>query len=815
MKKIVLTLGFVLCCCMSAFSQATSLTVDSQTPGWLSSMISYEDQQTLHNIKITGYVNASDLTFLGSLSKNQVLDGVIDLEDANIVGSKSSENNKITKGYFRGHLQHLILPKSLESATECLTGVTLDSLTIGGESLPIISSGMFYDEYYEFDGSIFNRSVKHLILREGVTTIQKGAFWYANQPSEERCVFESIVFPSSLVTIGECAFTSCFALKKADFTENIEEIGECAFAGVKIYSQKDTIFLPSKLKTFNFNTFASSYNNSAPAYNKNTTGCHINQHYYIPQSVETINSTNVSSGNSSNWHIANNNPPVFSQYKAVASYLVVYVPKNSVEIYKNTSPWDKATILAEPNPAKSINIEQDSIKIIRGGTEQLNADVMPEDADDKTLTWSSSNSTIASVSANGLITARSSGETIIYARLNVNKSIVDSCFVVVYQPVETVSLEKHSISLKVGETETLRAQITPSSADNKTIVWSSSNKQIVSVDANGNVVASKAGEAWIKAVSEDKSGAKDSCLVTVVQPVTGITLSKESHTFDKTGESIHLEVTVHPEDASNKEVRWSSSNENVCIVNKGLVTAVAPGTAVITVTAEDGNYKANCIIKVLQHVIEIKLNKNTLTLKVEEEELLTATIAPDNADNKAIKWSSSNEQIASVDNNGNVVALKAGEVWVKVVSEDNAEAKDSCKVTVTQPVTGITLNHSSCELNSIGESVVLEANVLPEDASNKNVKWSSSNESVCVVSRGVVVAVGEGTSVIIANTEDGGYIATCTITVKMQSGIYDIGQDGASFYQIFDDSGMRRTKFQPGVNIIRFSDGTTKKVLVK
>ena len=219
-----------------------------------------------------------------------------------------------------------------------------------------------------------------------------------------------------------------------------------------------------------------------------------------------------------------------------------------------------------------------------------------------------------------------------------------------------------------------------------------------------------------------------------------------------------------------KSVIWKSSNEQVCTVSEaGLVTATGVGTAVVTVTTVDGGHTATCTVKVIQHVKDITLNKNNVSLKVGESDLLKVTVNPANADNKSVIWSSSNEQIATVDANGNVKALKAGEAWIKAVSEDNAQAKDSCLVTVIQPVTGVTLSQNSYRLTNIGENIQLEATVQPEDASNKEVKWSSSDESVCIVANGKVVATGFGTAVVMAITADGGFMATCAIIVEKET----------------------------------------------
>jgi len=117
-------------------------------------------------------------------------------------------------------------------------------------------------------------------------------------------------------------------------------------------------------------------------------------------------------------------------------------------------------------------------------------------------------------------------------------------------------------------------------------------------------------------------------------------------------------------------------------------------------------------------------------------------------------------------------------------------------------------------LDGIGESVQLEATVLPADATNKEVNWKSSNESICIVSHGQIVAVGYGTAIIIATTVDGGYIATCTVTVTDNTPVRGVDAE-AQGYKVYDLQGRLRNHLQKGINIIRFSDGMTKKMMIK
>ena len=214
----------------------------------------------------------------------------------------------------------------------------------------------------------------------------------------------------------------------------------------------------------------------------------------------------------------------------------------------------------------------------------------------------------------------------------------------------------------------------------------------------------------------------------------------------------------------------------------------------------------------------ISLNQTSLTFNASNQTTtLIATITPSDLPNKNVTWTSSNTSVATVSNAGIVTPIANGTATITATTTDGSNLSAFCEVTVSipVPVTGVTLNQSSLQFDYIGEIANLEATVLPENADNKKVKWTSSNESVCIVSNGMVVAVGMGTSVIIATTEDGGFMAVCVVTVTSATGLSSVEQDDEMMFQIYDINGMKRKQPQKGINIIRNSDGTTRKVLVK
>ena len=331
--------------------------------------------------------------------------------------------------------------------------------------------------------------------------------------------------------------------------------------------------------------------------------------------------------------------------------------------------------------------------------------------------------------------------------------------------VESISLDKNELSLTEGDKVPLVATVLPENADNKNIIWSSSNEEFAIVE-DGVVTALKEGESTITAKTED-GGKTATCSVTVNSKV----ISVESVSLDKTtaeiteGEAITLTATIKPESATNKNVIWSSSNAEIATVEDGVVTAIKEGEATITAKTEDGEKTATCSVKVnakVYPVESISLDKTSVDLTKSETATITATVKPDNASNKKVIWSSSNEEVATV-KDGVVTAIKAGEATITAKTEDG-EKTATCSVKVNamdHPVESVELNKTSASLK-VGETTTLTATVKPDNASDKTVTWSSSDASVASVENGIVTAKKIGTATITAKA--GGKTATCTIS---------------------------------------------------
>ena len=259
--------------------------------------------------------------------------------------------------------------------------------------------------------------------------------------------------------------------------------------------------------------------------------------------------------------------------------------------------------------------------------------------------------------------------------------------------------------------------------------------------------------------------------------VSRITLSASTGLALTKGQTQKLTATVAPANATNKTVTWKTSDKNVATVSEnGLVTAVGGGDATITCTAKDGsNVKATCKVTVTVPVSGIQLSQTSAALTVGDTLTLTKTIYPSDATNQAVTWTSSSDAVASVDSNGKITAKTAGSAVITCKSVSDSSVVGICNVTVKAKVqtpseikvNKITLNKTTASVTK-GKNLQLTATVAPGNATKKEVKWSTSNKNVAMVSpSGLVTAKSAGTATITCTAQDGsGVKATCKITVK-------------------------------------------------
>jgi len=379
------------------------------------------------------------------------------------------------------------------------------------------------------------------------------------------------------------------------------------------------------------------------------------------------------------------------------------------------------------------------------------------------LRWESSDTRIATVDHYGKIKAKTPGVVTISARNEDGDKV--SLKLTVIEPIEEILLNFTEKEIRVKSKFSLSASVTPSNATNQKIIWKSSDTKIATVNKNGVVEGLTPGKVEIIASVEGEE-VTATCVVTVTEDATGIELNYSSYRLGK-GDKVMLKAKVLPEFAS-QSVKWVSSNPEVATVNsKGKVEGISYGYATITAITKDGTeLEASCEIEVVKPVTRVELDKGYLSMMTGESKKLKATISPKNATYNTIKWTSSDDSIAIVDENGVVTAIKEGKVDITAAAEDGSGKKAVCIVNIRAgvPATGITAMEKKITMVP-GESRTVKAVLNPVNSTD-GITWSSDNSAIAKVDpkTGKITARSTGTANITVMT-DGGKSAVIQVNV--------------------------------------------------
>lgn len=347
----------------------------------------------------------------------------------------------------------------------------------------------------------------------------------------------------------------------------------------------------------------------------------------------------------------------------------------------------------------------------------------------------------------------------------------------------TVSIaDGYSTSMDKGTTQQLKAKVSPGDKASK-VVWSSSNESVLTVDGNGLVTAVGDGDATIMATVDGVSATTDAITVTTpVVKVSGVKLSASSLKLAVGGEPSTLTAAVEPDNATNKNLSWSSSDPAVATVADGVVTPVKAGAATIAVTTEDGEHSATCKVTVIQPATGITLDKQKVVLVGAATEQLKAAVVPAEA-NQTIVWKSSNESVATVDQTGKVAAVSKGAATITVSTEDGTYSQD-CAVTVSNPATNLTVDQSVLGLKKGEEGTVKVslAGTLAGEVDETNLALDDTGTSKAFK----VVDNGDGSYTVTAlKTGSGSFVITAgslsqTVSVTVTNPVQKVELDKTS-----------------------------------
>lgn len=469
-------------------------------------------------------------------------------------------------------------------------------------------------------------------------------------------------------------------------------------------------------------------------------------------------------------------------------------------------------------PVSGVTLNRSSASLDFSQSVALSATVSPANASNTGVNWTSSNSNVVKVVGNGasaMAWAIGAGTATVSCASAADSSKKASCTITVVTPrtLQITGVDypatygvKNSLggwTLSYGTVysdrglKSLTTDIQNSSGQSLTKVTkaiSGNRYDVRNFDANvyfGYVTRGGAGKYnWIL-TAEDQAGRRLS-LTMPINAVNGTThtiasksayapvlsssiVLSQGNLSMKKGESASIAATVLPDNAYNKGVSWSSSNAGVATVSGGTVRAVGAGTATITCAAADGSgAKASCAVTVEPvKVRSITLSQTELTLSKTRNDCaaLRATVLPDDAENREVRWSIDDGSVAIVMADGTVIPAGAGTATVTCAAADGSGTEASCKVTVVEDVRvrSIELNKTDIRLRA-GNSDQLRATALPESAANRDVTWKSSAPHIAMVtSAGMVTGTGEGVATITCAAADGsGVEASCRVEVLPQ-----------------------------------------------
>lgn len=399
----------------------------------------------------------------------------------------------------------------------------------------------------------------------------------------------------TVIGIGSFAFLNCSELTSLSLPSTISNIKEIVvysnssyqiYAGAFDYCNIETFTAGNAYtlhmfdRSYAANTGIKTYDNLETLILSDDFSGVIDVDYSDYKNLKTIRCNSI-------------NVPIFSDeiHFSNEQYLnlEVFVPEDAFSVYLNADVWKDFWELKAMKSVKTITLNQSILNLEPEQTFQLLPTVLPEDAYDASVKWSSSDTNVATVDENGIVTALDKGDAVISATATDGSGVTAQCLVHVDLLVKEIEISETAIGLEPKQSKKLEVTVLPDNAFVKDVVWSSNNEEVATVDQQGNVTAIAIGIASISVSTTDGSNLTASCEVTVAELVKSIIVTPDIATVNEE-ESLQLSCVVMPESATYKGVIWTSEDNNIATVDSnGLVTAVSSGKVKIKATAIDGS----------------------------------------------------------------------------------------------------------------------------------------------------------------------------------------------------------------------------------
>ena len=629
-------------------------------------------------------------------------------------------------------------------------------------------------------------SLTSVTIPESVTSIGSWTFYSCSS-------LTSVTLPDCVTSIGKYAFYGCSSLTSVTLPDCVTSIGEYAFKDCRRLEKVLCLGNTSKLGSGTFDECSSDLKiyakNGLTGYETNGWENYSDKIVRYDETLADLTFTRKSQ--TKNVELSND---ILKSLASIKSYEIedksIASVDNSGKVtpLKNGSTNVKAVVQyfdgTEVNltekivvdfKAERISLDKTNITLNNNKPVKLNEKVLPEYTNNKKVTWSSSNEKVATVDENGNVTAVNNGICKITATTTDGTNKTASCDVKVDIKAESINFNISSYKITdLAQTPSFTAKILPENTANKKVIWKSSDTSIATANPSTGVIkAVSNGTCKITATTTDGTNLSASMDIIVDIKAKSVALDKTSMQITSKNSINKLVATVTPSQASQK-VAWSSSNGNIAKVDsKGRVTPVSNGTCkIIAITTDGTNRTASCDVTVdIKFVTGISFDFNSYTItNVNQTPVFRPNITPSDAEDKNVRWSSSNTKVATVSSSGVIKAAGNGTCKITATTTDGTNLSASFNIIVNIKATKITLDKTKIELTTGKETEKITSSIEPSIA-NKAVKYTSSNTSIATVSSdGVVTAVGSGTCKITAAPTDGSKVtASCDVTVDIKT----------------------------------------------
>ena len=427
-----------------------------------------------------------------------------------------------------------------------------------------------------------------------------------------------------------------------------------------------------------------------------------------------------------------------------------------------------AFALAEEEPVV-ITTSVDTLTVAVGRIADYELSISPRSAR-KGYTFTISDETIAEALRDGRVKGLRQGTCTLTIGSKADPTVTKVLDVIVVQPAKSIKAQLDQETISVGQTAQITAELRPDDATLRGAAYESRRPEVATVDENGVVTGVSRGSATIRVKSED-GYAQTSVTVQVRQPAEAIELELPKSTLPE-GKTATVKATVLPKDTNNKKLTWTSSDERIATVNReGRVKGIQPGTVTITAaSAEVPEVTGSIDVQVVRLAKSVAFVQKEYDVIIGQTAQLAVTVGPEDTTDKSVTYKSNNPKKVSVDENGVVTALAAGKATITATTADGSRRQATTVVKVIVPVTGVRFDTPDARVG-VDYYRTLNAVLEPKDATNHNMTWTSSDESIATVTgttnKPRVVGKRWGRCVITGVTEDGGY--TCSVNINVGS----------------------------------------------